>query len=356
MKAAGAAGWFRSFRQRWRSGIMAELAIFAVVFVVLLTILLSFDAFESFYAYSRDHENWELDEVVMALCSMGVTGFAFVARRWAVELKDKRKIQALSVELGEALEEAKKADKAKSAFLAGLSHELRTPLNAINGYAQLIECGIIGPIDARYAGYATNIRESGEHLLAMVDDILDVTRIVAGKLTLDLEMLDLRALSLACLKLLGPRAEKGKIRLVSDVPEDLPLVAADGKRLKQILINLVGNAVKFSPPEATVTLQARLEGDNTVIKVIDEGVGMASEDIELALQPFNQIENSLARSHEGVGLGLSIVKSLVGLHGGSLLLASAVGKGTTATVVLPRHGDCGPAVETAEASRVMPNG
>ena len=315
---------------------LVELLAFGGVFAVLLSVLLAIDAFDAFYEYSRAHEDWELDEIVVTLCCLGITGFVFVARRWRIEYKDKRAIRELTEDLKHALGAAQSADKAKSAFLAGLSHELRTPLNAINGYAQFIEMGLMGPLAARYSGYGKDIRESGEHLLAIVDDILDMTRIIAGKVTLHPQPLDLRELTETSFRLVAPRAESSGVGLSNGVDPHFPPVMADAQRLKQVLVNLLGNAVKFSPPGAQVAVAARETAAGVVIEVRDQGIGMKPKDVERALEPFTQLDDGLDRGHEGTGLGLAIVKSFVELHGGRLRIDSASGQGTTVTVVLPQ--------------------
>ncbi|WP_340117321.1 HAMP domain-containing sensor histidine kinase [Pelagibius sp. 7325] len=322
-------------------GIVVELLIYGMVCIALYLVLVHIDAFDMVYVLSRDHEAWDLDEAILAIASAGLTSFIFVVRRWRIEHKDKLQIEALTKDLHQALKSATAAHKAKSAFLASLNHELRTPLNAISGYAQLIESGFMGPIDERYAGYAKDIRESGEHLLAIVNDILDMTRIEAGKVRLYRENANLFEVTRECFKLLYLRAEKGGIALVNGVPNDLPLINVDVKRLKQIIINLVGNAVKFAPRDSQVSVTACTEGEAVVIKVCDQGIGMDPKDLEHALEPFSQIDSGLSRNHEGAGLGLAIVKYFVELHGGTLAFDTAPGRGTTVIVTLPQTATAG---------------
>jgi len=314
---------------------LAELLAYAACYVALVAVMVATDALDSFYAYSRAHEGWELDEIVLATVALGFTGFAFVVRRWRMEYKDKQRIQVLTEELQQALQAAHAADDAKAAFLATLSHELRTPINAISGYAQIMEGGLMGPIDARYAGYARNIRESGEHLLGLINNILEVTRAASGSIRLQRETVDLHALTRQCFMLMSVRAAEEGIDLVNRVPADFPAVSADSQRLGQVLINLVGNAVKFSPPGSAVTVSAAVRGGDLRIEVRDRGIGMTPEDAERALQPFVQIDNPLKKRREGAGIGLALVKRFVELHGGSLKLDSAPGRGTTAIVTLP---------------------
>ncbi|WP_299616617.1 HAMP domain-containing sensor histidine kinase [Pelagibius sp.] len=325
------------------ANIVLELVFFSILFAILFAAMVSVEAFELAYEMSRDYEDWELDEIILAFCAIGITGFAFVARRWFVERRDKREIALLSEDLMEALEQAKAADKAKSAFLAGLSHELRTPIVAINGYAHFIESGAMGPVDPRYSNHARSIRESGEHLLAIVNDILDVTRILAGKVELYPQDTDLHALTEECFKFVQGPAQDGEIRLNNAVPAGFPTLSVDGQRFKQVLINLVANAVKFSPSGGEVSVSARAEAGAAVIEVRDQGVGMDPGDAERAMEPFTQLDNELSRSHEGTGLGLAIVKHFVDLHGGSVALDTAPGKGLTAIIILPPSAFAGAA-------------
>lgn len=314
---------------------VAELLTYAACYVALAVAMIATDTLDAIYVYSRAHEAWELDEIVLATVALGFTGFAFVVRRWRIEYRDKQKIQVLTEELQQALQAARVADDAKAAFLATLSHELRTPINAISGYAQIMERGLMGPIDARYAGYATDIRHSSEHLLGLINDVLEVRRGTSGSLRLHREILDLHALTQHCFMLLRGRAAEEGIALVSRVPADLPAIAADPQRLGQVLINLVGNAVKFSPAGSEVTVTAALRGADLRIEVRDRGIGMTPEEAERAVQPFVQIDNALSRRREGAGIGLALVKRFVELHGGSLRLETAPGRGTTAIVSLP---------------------
>ena len=234
-------------------------------------------------------------------------------------------------------EEAELANRAKSAFLANMSHELRTPLNAIIGFSEIMQQELLGPLgSARYHGYVRDIRESGRHLLQIINDILDLSRIEAGQMQINEEPVDLSRVAVACLRMVDERARAHNLKLATDLPAGLPQVRGDERLLKQVLLNLLSNAVKFTMDGGEVRTVARVAGDGWLeLSVADDGIGMAPEQIPQALQPFTQIDSSLSRRFEGTGLGLPLVKSMVELHGGRLLIDSAVGRGTRVTVRLP---------------------
>ena len=235
----------------------------------------------------------------------------------------------------QAREIAERADRAKSSFLATMSHELRTPLNAVIGFSQIIEQGMFGPQPARYREYATLIRRSGEHLLTIINDILDIAKLQSGKTELRLETTVLAPIIDEAVRLVTPRAETARLTLVQDIAPALPAVRVDLTRIRQVLLNLLSNAIKFTPAGGTVTVTAKTWEGAVEIAVRDTGIGMAEADIPKALEPFGQISNAMTRAHEGTGLGLPLSKSLVELHGGQFSIASTPGHGTTVTVTLP---------------------
>ncbi len=238
-------------------------------------------------------------------------------------------------ELYEAKAAAEAASAAKSAFLAVMSHELRTPLNAIIGFAEIIENRMFGANDPRYFEYAADIRNSGTHLLHLINDILDLSKISAGRLDLVEVPVAMEPLVVATNKLFAANATKAELELAADVPDPALRVRADSLRLQQVLMNLVSNAIKFTPPGGRVRVFARRDADAVRIGVSDTGTGMTKAEAQAAMEPFVQLDSRLSRRHEGTGLGLSISKELVALHGGTLAIESEKGKGTTVTATLP---------------------
>jgi signal transduction histidine kinase len=246
--------------------------------------------------------------------------------------------KSVEARLRQAKEEAELASRTKTEFLANISHELRTPLNAVIGFAEIMSSQIFGKLgDERYVHYADDIRDSGEHLLTLINDVLDVSKIEVGKLELNEEPVDVAAVLESSMRLMRDRAEEAGLVLRAEIPRDLPFLQADARRLKQILLNLMSNAVKFTPAGGRIIVRAAVEEKGLSIAVEDTGIGIAAEDLEKALRPFGQIDSRMARKYQGTGLGLPLTKSMIELHGGQLKLVSEVGRGTTATVWLPRE-------------------
>ena len=236
-----------------------------------------------------------------------------------------------------AMKEVEIANRTKSEFLANMSHELRTPLNAIIGFSEIIKDETFGPVGStKYRDYADDINESGQHLLALINDILDLSKVESGADELDEENIDIPEIANAIMKLVMGLARTGNVELELDVSDDIPLLHADERKVKQILLNLLSNAIKFTPGGGKVTLNIWSRAESGyVFQVLDTGVGIAFEDIPKALAPFQQIDSGLNRRHKGTGLGLPLTKSLIELHGGYLDLQSEVGVGTTVTVRFP---------------------
>ena len=240
-------------------------------------------------------------------------------------------------ELGRALAAETSANRAKSDFLALMSHELRTPLNAIIGFSEVLGSEMLGPLGhARYREYAHDVHGAGRHLLALINDILDLSKAESGKFELSEEEIVPADLIGECLKLMRDRARDSGLRLSQEIAPGMPNLMVDRLRLKQMLLNLLSNAIKFTPRGGSVTMAADqdLEG-RLLLSVRDTGIGMAPDAIPVALEPFRQIASPFARNAEGTGLGLSLVKSLIECHGGTLEIESALNEGTVARLVLP---------------------
>ncbi|MBV9508768.1 MAG: ATPase, partial [Caulobacteraceae bacterium] len=241
---------------------------------------------------------------------------------------------------------AEGANKAKTEFLANMSHELRTPLNAINGFSEIMVAEMFGPLgDRRYKEYAGDILSSGQHLLALINDILDMSKIEAGKMNLKFEPMSLEDVVEDAVRLIKNRAEQTGLAIKVDLP-NLPDVEADYRAVKQVLLNLLSNALKFTPHGGTVTVSAELRrdgvGDRVRMSVTDTGIGISPEDLKRLAKPFEQIESQHSKTQQGTGLGLALTKSLVELHNGALELASTPGEGTTVSFTLPlRHTELG---------------
>ena len=232
-------------------------------------------------------------------------------------------------------------NKAKTEFLANMSHELRTPLNAILGFSEAMEQEIFGPLGhGRYASYAHDIHHAGSHLLSLVNDILDLSRIELDGLKVIPQKIEFARVCNNCLAIVRGRAERGQVRLELDAPPPFPNIVTDERRLKQIIINLLNNAVKFTPPGGRVTLAlSQAANGGAQIRIRDTRIGMDAEQLESARRPFWQAEAGLDRSFEGAGLGLALVSELATLLQGSFTLDSEPGKGTVATITLPPSYD-----------------
>jgi len=245
-----------------------------------------------------------------------------------------RKMQEQALDLARSAAEA--ADAAKTRFLATMSHELRTPLNAIIGFSEMIAQEQTLMLDAaRRKEYAQLINDSGQHLLSVVNGILDMSKMESGNFDIEPEPFAPRAALVNCCNLLALKAREGGVNLVTDVPQDLPVMTGDPRAFKQIVLNLVSNAIKFTERSGRVTAAAHVDGSRLVVRITDTGVGIAPDDLKRLGDPFFQAGKTYQRRHEGTGLGLSIVKSLVGLHSGEMTVQSKVDEGTTVTVSLP---------------------
>ena len=234
-----------------------------------------------------------------------------------------------------ALEEARRANAAKSEFLAAMSHELRTPLNAILGFADIISHQYVGPVDEKYQEYAEDIHTSGEHLLSLINDVLDISSIEAGKRTLTKEDLIIAELVAESVEIVAHETKKKNIDMTTDMAEGLPPLHADRRAVRQIVLNLLGNAVKFTPEGGKITVSAQASKTVARIRVADTGFGIPPEKIPELTNPFTRADRDPHKAVDGWGLGLAITKSLIDLHGGKLEIKSKLGAGTTVTVTLP---------------------
>ena len=240
--------------------------------------------------------------------------------------------------LRDARDEAQWANSTKSEFLSAMSHEMRTPLNAIIGFGQIMADEMMGPLgNDRYREYAGDINDSGRHLLRLINDLLDVSRIEAGKLTLQLESIQFEQILRASLRLITAPARSAGIELETHVPPDLPRIEGDERRLRQIVINLLSNALKFTPRGGKITVSLAKKHEGIGFTVRDSGVGISPDDLARVTRPFEQSARYLSQHQEGSGLGLAVTNALVEQHGGTMTIESRLDHGTTVFVWLPCH-------------------
>ena len=248
-------------------------------------------------------------------------------------------IAAMAEELSQAKRAVEQADASKTRFLRSISHELRTPLNAIIGFAEVLRDGLLGPLGHhRYQEYANDIHASGSHLLGLVNQLLDLSRIEAGRYELECEPQDIGELIRNSARLMAKQIEDAGLELVCALPADPPPLVADQQAVRQILVNLLSNAVKFTPSGGEIRVSVDGEAEHLAITVADSGIGIPAEKMSGLMRPFERVDNDLNRQTEGTGLGLAISRSLAEMHGGTLDLTSILGSGTTAVLRLPSAG------------------
>jgi signal transduction histidine kinase len=260
-----------------------------------------------------------------------VIGFAHITR----DLTD-RHDQEVAVRL--AMEEAEWANKAKSDFLANMSHELRTPLNAILGFSEMIVSEISGPIGSKNREYASHIHSSGNYLLSLINDLLDLSKLDANQVKLSLEEVKLSAVAQEAVSIIGPQAAKAGVQVHLETLDRIKL-RCDDRRILQVFLNLLSNAIKFTPEGGRVTLRIFDLGSSILMQVEDTGIGMEPDEIPVALSRFGQIESTMSRKSQGTGLGLPLVKQLVEMHSGTLAIFSQKGIGTRVDVEIPKPPD-----------------
>jgi signal transduction histidine kinase len=275
--------------------------------------------------------------IVLAVLTVFLLRWLSEEARWRGVIRDREnRLSNQAVDLMAARDQAETAQRARGQFLANMSHELRTPLNAVLGFSDIFRQELLGPIgNAKYREFAQDIHSSGQHLLDIINNILDLTKIDSGKLVLADEAVDVAELLEFCAKQVAETAQSAKVTLAIAPPAGEVTLRGDRIRLRQILLNLLSNAIKFTPAGGRVTVSGEPAGDAFVLSVRDTGIGMTQDETFQAMQPFYQVDNSNARRYQGTGLGLPLTKSLVELHGGHIAIDSTLGQGTTVTVTLP---------------------
>jgi signal transduction histidine kinase len=291
---------------------------------------------DKLFYISKPFQKMELQQFVLALTAKWKAERGLRAANLDLEERC-RELEAAHAELIEAQRRAEMANRCKSEFVANMSHELRTPLNAVIGFTDVIRNETFGPIgNGRYRQYIDDISHSGVHLLRMINELLDFAKIDAGKLEVQFEEVNPLEVIGSVMPLVELQAEQAGIKLHVDDQAEPPLLLADPHRLRQVLINLLSNAIKFTPAGGRVRVMPALDGDGSFsIAVADTGIGMSAKDVAIALEPFGQVEQGIARKYQGTGLGLTIAKKLAELQGGRLDIESEVGKGTTVHIRFP---------------------
>lgn len=263
---------------------------------------------------------------VRSIIAMGVGLFLFLQLRGRENMLS---------DLAAARIAAEGSNKAKANFLANMSHELRTPLNAILGFSEIIKNAAFGPIAQNYQDYAGDIHSSGAHLLSLINEVLDLSKLEAGQFELSERDIDVAVLAESSMRFVEPQAQKARIGLSHSIAADLSFIRADERRMRQVLINILANAVKFTPAGGRVELAMHRTDKGLLIEVSDTGIGIAADKVGIAMEPFSQVDSDTNRNYPGTGLGLPLAKRLVELHGGSLSLTSEVNLGTVVSIILP---------------------
>lgn len=356
----------RTGQLRWQFTALLSLAICVFHFTAMTAMNISIDPFVT-YPMAETFDIYPFAIAVAAVTILCLGGGLMLAhfdqfvdirdaweearlQAYVLELENTQsELRARTVELERALEVADEHSKAKSEFLAIMSHELRTPLNAIIGFSELLQMETKGPIGhPEYKDYLNDIHTSGSHLLELINGVLDFSKIDSGEIRLTEKPFAPLAMIDDCLRMIRTKAEQGQISLDSTVDTDLPLLRGDERQLRQLTLNLLANAVKFTAPGGCVSVACRSDADGFVLTVTDTGIGMEPEDADKAREPFRQVNSQHSRRYEGTGLGLPISIRIAELHGGGIDIRSKPGEGTTVELRLPAERlECAPPIVDA---------
>ena len=327
-----------------------DLSIIGLVFVTAFLVSVRIDFFESVVTFDASHPQWHIDDIIIAISVSFFTLGWYAWRRWRAVRRESvllltaiqevearnRTIEKTVLDLGVAVDAAKAANQVKSTFLHNMSHELRTPLNAIIGFTDLVTEGVsrTGWLSS-YVEYLADVSDSGKHLLNLINTMLDLAKIESGHLELNLAPVNLCEFIEASIALVSGLAHDGGVSISTQIPPECPDVPGDSLKLKQVFLNILSNAIKFTESGGKIDVKISFTGTRAVITVTDSGCGIREEDMARVMQPFVQADNSMSRKFGGTGLGLSIARELCVLHGGTLVLTSVVGQGTTVAISLP---------------------
>ncbi|WP_342306155.1 ATP-binding protein [Methanolobus sp. ZRKC5] len=302
----------------------------AVLFVASL-----FDIFEFTILFIEQHENWELDELFIIGIYLSVALSIFSARRWSEAQAEIKQRKILERELMIAKDEAERSDQSKSEFLVNMSHEIRTLLNAIIGFSDLLLEETFGKLNDKQNKYAKHILNSGSHLLELINQILDLAKIEAGKMELVLEDFIVVEIGNEVKTILETLAHKKGVELVFNVSDNNTIITADKLKIKQAIFNLVSNAIKFTPEKGFVNVNLEIQGGKLYFSVKDSGIGMDKDDLKAIFDPFIQVKSSNNAQYNGTGLGLSITEKIIKLHDGRIWAESVVDEGSIFVFDIP---------------------
>ena len=313
-----------------------DLFILFVGSVIVSFIALKSDLFELISDFAQMHETWEIDEVLVLTIYATVALAFFSHRRWQDAYREIEIRKVLENDLLKAKNEAEMAKTSMSKFLVDMSHELRTPLNSIIGFSDMLSDGMVGELNERQKDYVDTISKSGTHLLHLINQLLDLAKIESGKVELKIEEFELQDLIDEVSSIIAALAKNKAIQLSYQLDADIGLIKGDRLKIKQILFNLVSNAIKFTPKKGLVVITAEKTPNNKMLlKVSDTGPGIKPDDLEKIFRPFEQLDTMEESGYKGTGLGLSIVQDLVLLHQGKVWVESELGKGSVFYVELP---------------------